>query len=197
MLGERAKSVDHARQAEALAESLGDERRLGQALGVLAARAMQWGDADRGLELGERALAIAIRLNDVSLQTSVNFSLGRNALIIGDYRQSAEILGRVAEMLQGDRRGEWLAGFSLGSVGSRTLLAWCLTELGEFAEAMAQGEERLSGSPARRIIPEASSTPTGLWDLFPSAGAPSPTPFRRSSAPSSCAGWPRCGISLT
>jgi len=33
--GERAKSVDHGRQAEALAESPGDERRLARALGLL------------------------------------------------------------------------------------------------------------------------------------------------------------------
>jgi hypothetical protein len=30
-LGERAKTVDHAHQAEILADSLGDERRLGRA----------------------------------------------------------------------------------------------------------------------------------------------------------------------
>src|SRR6516165_6127713 len=36
MLGEQTKSVDHARQAEALAESLGDERRMGWALAFLA-----------------------------------------------------------------------------------------------------------------------------------------------------------------
>jgi len=54
-LGHREKSVDHAREAEALAESLGDERRLGQALAVLAIRARNWGDSDRALELGQRA----------------------------------------------------------------------------------------------------------------------------------------------
>ena len=75
-LGERAKSVDHVRQAEALAESLGDERRLGRALVGLAVRAWNWGDSDRALELGQRALAIAIRLNDASLQTSANLTLG-------------------------------------------------------------------------------------------------------------------------
>ena len=75
-LGERAKSVDHVRQAEALAESLGDERRLGRALVGLAIRAWNWGDSDRALELGQRALAIAIRLNDASLQTSANLTLG-------------------------------------------------------------------------------------------------------------------------
>jgi tetratricopeptide (TPR) repeat protein len=62
----------------------------------------------------------------------------------GDYRQSAEILSRVAETLQGDRRHEWLSGSGLlGSVSSRARLVWCLAELGEFAAAMAHGEEVL------------------------------------------------------
>src|SRR6516164_662012 len=139
-LGARAKTVYHARQAEALAESMGDERRLGRAFAFLAVRAWQWGDSDRGLELGQRALAIAIRLNDVSLQTSVNATLGFGAQIRGDYRQGAEILSRVAETLQGERRDEGITG-SLGSVASRAQLAWSLAELGEFAEAMARGQE--------------------------------------------------------
>jgi len=143
ILGERAKSVDHARQGEALAQALGDERRLGRALMVLADRAWQWGDSDRGLELSQRALAIAIRLNDVALQTSVNHTLGWGAQVRGDYRQGAQILSRVAATLQGDRRDERLVAASQGSVRSRARLAWCLAELGEFGEAMARGEEAL------------------------------------------------------
>jgi predicted ATPase/class 3 adenylate cyclase len=141
--GERAKSVDHARQAEALAESLGDERRLGRALVALAVRAWMGGDSDRALELGQRALAIAIRLNDVALQTWANFTLGRSAQAAGDYRQGAQVLSRVAETLQADRRYEWLIGAGLASVDSRARLAWCLAELGEFTEAMARSEEAL------------------------------------------------------
>jgi len=145
MLGERTKSVDHARQAEALAESLRDERRLVRALVVLAAHAWTWGDPDRGLEfLGQRALAIAIRLNDVSLEASVNYYLGVSAQAAGDYRQSAEILSRVAEALQGDRLYELSTGTGLlGSVASRAWLARSLAELGEFAEAMTRAEEAL------------------------------------------------------
>ncbi len=142
-LGERAKSVDHARRAAALAESLGDERRLGRALAILASRAWDWGDSDHGLELGRRALAIAVRLNDVGLQMSANYALGLIGQTAGDYRQSAEVLSRVAETLQGDRRYEWLGAVTWGAVASRAYLVWSLAELGEFAEAMASGEEAL------------------------------------------------------
>jgi predicted ATPase/class 3 adenylate cyclase len=143
--GKRARTVDHARQAETLAESLGDERRLGRALAFLALRAWMWGDPGRGLELGQRALAIAIRLNDVALQTSLNITLGWSAHHCGDYSQSAQILSRVAEALQGNRRDELLLTGTalLGSVTSRAYLAWSLADLGEFAEAMACGEEAL------------------------------------------------------
>jgi len=108
---------------------------------TLAARAWMRGDSDRVLELGQRAQAIAVHLDDVALQTLVNYLLGRNAQSRGDYSEGAEILSRVAEKLQGGRRYEWLTGVSLASVGSRARLAWCLAELGKFAEAKARGEE--------------------------------------------------------
>jgi predicted ATPase len=139
ILGQRATSIDHGRQAEALAESLGDEPRLGRAIINLAERAWNSGDSDHSLELGQRALAIAIRLNDVALKTSVNFILGRNAQAAGNYRQGAEILRQVAETLQGDRLYE-TDSTGMRSVNSLARLAWCLVELGEFAEAMARSE---------------------------------------------------------
>jgi tetratricopeptide (TPR) repeat protein len=173
-LGERDKSVDHALKAEALAESLGDERRLGRALVVLAIRAWNWGDSDRGLELGQRTLAIAIRLNDVSLQTSANYLLGLTAHSRGNYSQGAEILGRVAETLRGGRRDELLVFAALlRSVTSRAWLVWCLAELGEFAEARAHGEEAL------RIAHEADH-PGSLVYAYRSLGFAS---LRRGAVP--------------
>ena len=144
ILGERAKSLDHARQAETLAESLGDERQLARAIMGLAAGAWTWGDLDRALELGERAQIIANRLNDVALQTLANYIRGLSGQTTGNYRQSAEALRRVSEALQGDRRYEiLLTGAGLGSVNSRTRLVWCLAELGEFADALVHSEEAL------------------------------------------------------
>jgi tetratricopeptide (TPR) repeat protein len=141
VLGERAKSIDHGQRAEALAGTLGDERRLGRTLVLLGVRAWNWGDSDRGLELARRALAIAIGLGDVSLQASVNYQLAAIGQSAGDYRQSAESFGRHRETLQGYRREVGMITTSLGSVNSRGRLAWCLAELGEFAEATAHAEE--------------------------------------------------------
>ena len=115
------------------------QRRLRQGQQV---RGRQWGDSDRALELGQRALAIANRLNDAVLQTWVNYSLGWGAQTRGSYHQGAQLLKQVAETLQSDRRYERLIG-PQATAHSRALLIWCLAELGEFAEAMAHGAQTL------------------------------------------------------
>jgi tetratricopeptide (TPR) repeat protein len=136
-----AKSTDHVREAEALAEVLGDERRRGRALAELADRAWNTGDPDRALELGQRALAFA--QDDVSLQTWVNQRLGMVWQTKGNYGRAVEHLGRVVEALQGDRLYERMSTAVLTSVFARERLAWCLVELGEFAEAMARAGEAI------------------------------------------------------
>ena len=117
--------------------------------GRLASRAWMAGDPDRALELAQRALALATAHDDVSLQAWVNQRLGMVGQTTGDYRQAAERLRRVVEALQGDRRYERLEAGALTSVFARDRLAWCLAELGEFAEAMARAEE--AGRIAREI----------------------------------------------
>ena len=144
ILGELGRKRDHARQAEALAESLGDERLLARTILALAAGAWTGGDLDHALELGERGRAIARRVNDVALQTLGTYVLGLTGQTAGNYRQSAEAFRQVSETLRGDRRHEVvLPGAGLGSINAQTRLVWCLAELGEFAEAMARSEEAL------------------------------------------------------
>ena len=154
-----------------------------RALVLLALRAWNWGDSDRALELGQRALAIAIRLNDVALQTLANYSLGRSAYARGDYRQGAQVLRQVAETRQGDRRYEWL----ITTAHSRALLIWCLAELGKFAEAMAESEQALR---IAREVDHAGILILACQSLgFVSLRrALSPWPSHRSNAPWSCAG---------
>ena len=73
--GRRAPSM--LDEAERLAETLGDERRLGRALARLSrSRPGLAGDPDRALELAQRALALATGHDDVSLQASATQRLG-------------------------------------------------------------------------------------------------------------------------
>jgi class 3 adenylate cyclase/tetratricopeptide (TPR) repeat protein len=148
-MGRQAKSVERAREAHALAETLGDERRLGRVLTRLAMETWMTGDPDHALELAQRALVLATTHDDVYLQTLAAQRLGIFPQTIGDYRQATEYLGRVAEALQGDRRYERQETGVLTSVFAQDRLAWCLAELGEFAEAMARAQE--AGRVAREI----------------------------------------------
>src|SRR5262249_27628969 len=134
--GERTKSIDHARRAAALAESLGDERRVGRAPAFLAIRGWTRGGADRAPGPGPRAPATANRLQCGLIKATGNYYLGWSALTRGYYRQSAEIFRSSADTLHGDHRYEWLSGPGLASVVSRAWSAWSLAEMGEFAEAM-------------------------------------------------------------
>ena len=62
---------------------------------------------------------------------------------IGDYRRAIECLGRTVEALQDDRRYVRYETGTLLSVFAHDRLAWCLAELGEFAEAIAHSEDAL------------------------------------------------------
>jgi predicted ATPase len=140
--GELARSISHARQAEAIAAAVGDQRRQGWALAVHAHRAWYSGDSDRTLEIGQRALAIAIDLKDVALEASATFSLGLLSQTRGEYARAAGHLRRTVEALKGDRLHDRHEGSgTLRAVFSRERLAWCLAELGEFSEATARAEE--------------------------------------------------------
>src|SRR5439155_354684 len=91
------------------------------------------GDSHRAIESGQRGLAIAEALEDPYLQESANFYLAQVCHWVGNYRRGVELLGRNVTTLETElkRRGV----DSKQCVNSRTFLAWCLAELGEFAAA--------------------------------------------------------------
>jgi Tetratricopeptide repeat len=95
------------------------------------------GGPDRALELGQRASVLSTAHHDVSLQAVATPRLGVIWQTTGDYRQAAECLTQTVEALQGDRRYERYETGTITSVLALDRLAWCLAELGEFAEAIA------------------------------------------------------------
>jgi len=143
-LGESGRILDHLRQAEPLAEALGDRRRLVQVAGYTAACLRELGDLDGALVSAQRALTIATALEDVGLQVAANVYLGDVYLLaLSDYRRAAEVFRRNVEALHGMPLRERFGTASIQSVYSRAHLAWCLAELGAFAEGRAYGEDAL------------------------------------------------------
>jgi class 3 adenylate cyclase/DNA-binding SARP family transcriptional activator len=131
------------RAAAALAEALDDRRRLGQASVYLCRNAFMAGHLREARELGERALALAKSLGDVSLEGTASLYFGAACFHLGDYSGAEALFLKVLQWLEGDRRQErfGLAGFP--AVFALGFLGWLFADRGKFEQAIAYGEEGL------------------------------------------------------
>ena len=143
-LGESERILQHLRDAEAVAVSLGDDHRAGRITAYLANHFWWVGDPMRAIEAGERALATAAGLGDVTLEATASYYLGQTHCALGSYARALEFLRRAVDAVgseqndQGQRRSRPAVVLFLG---------WsvrCLSERGEFADAAA-----LSGDVTR------------------------------------------------
>src|SRR5262249_30226898 len=98
-LGELGRVLDYLREAEALAEALGDRRRLGAISSHLAAYCVTVGDPDHAIAASRRTLDLAAALEDAPLQILANYRLGMCHQSVGDYRRAAGLLRRTVEAL--------------------------------------------------------------------------------------------------
>jgi tetratricopeptide (TPR) repeat protein len=140
-LGAFGAIFDHLCEAERLAASLDDHRRLGWVSAYMSPYFSNTGDQERAVETGQRALAIAMASKDFALEVMATFFLGLPYLSLGDYRQAGHYHRKNAETLTGEWLHERFGEAALISVCSRAYLNWGLAELGEFAEGIVRGEE--------------------------------------------------------
>jgi tetratricopeptide (TPR) repeat protein len=147
-------------EAEALAEAVGDQRRLGRALNYKVIHFARAGDLALALQAGLRALAIGGAQADVGIQVVANRGLGRVYVERGEYREAvrhcAAALALIPEGLAQERFGQ--ATIMASSV--RTVLAIALGALGRFAEAFGRLRE------AMHIAEEAGHVYTLVFPLF-------------------------------
>ena len=143
-LGEFRTILEHLREAEAIAEALGDRRRLGRILSWMSySYFFTLGDHDRAIETGQRALTIGRALEDVPLQVVTAFYLAYPHHQRGNYRPAIEALRSVVATLQGDLVHERFGMAAYPSVLSHALLAWCLGDVGAFVEGRAYADEAI------------------------------------------------------
>jgi class 3 adenylate cyclase/tetratricopeptide (TPR) repeat protein len=129
------------REAEGPARRLDDQRRLGQMSVYMCHNFYMTGHPTEGLGFGQNAQALAESLGDVPLQVTANLYLGLACLATGDYRRAEDLLRKVLQLLEGDRRRErfGLAGFP--AVMARGYLTWCFADRGQFKEGIAHGQQ--------------------------------------------------------
>jgi tetratricopeptide (TPR) repeat protein len=141
--GDSGRILTILREAEQLAEALGDPRRLGQASIFLSQDFYRMGAYDQAIAFARRALALATASGDVVLHALANLYLGVPYQFQGDYRRAIDCFRETVASLDGERCRERFGQFFLPTVVSRAWLAVCHGELGTFAEGKAFGEEGL------------------------------------------------------
>ncbi len=140
-LGDLDRMLGHLREAEQLAERLGDQRRLGRALAYMA-HCLWWsGEPDRSVDAGQRALAIAQSLGDFELEVVAQVRLGQAFFSLGDYRNAAAVCRANVDALKGDLAGVTLGLTAPPAVTSLAFLGRSLALLGEFDAGIAMTEE--------------------------------------------------------
>jgi tetratricopeptide (TPR) repeat protein len=142
-LGDFGRMFELLGEAEALAKTLKDPRRLGWVSAYLSPYFSNTGDQDHAIETGQRALAIATASGDFALEMMATFFLGLPSLALGHYQQQAQYHRRNVEALQGQWRHERFGEPGLPSVFCRAYLDWGLAELGAFVEGLVRGEEAI------------------------------------------------------
>jgi len=132
------QSIAYLREAETLAETLGDQRRLGQICDAMSHHCWRMGDHDHAIAYAQRTLTVTS--GDAFLQARAQGLLGTYCFSLGDYRRAIDVLRQSLAILEGELR-HTRTGMMVASVRTRCWLSSCLAELGEFAEGRAYVEE--------------------------------------------------------
>ena len=142
-LGERERVLEHLRAAEALANALGDQRRLARVNANIARELSAQGEHEQAVTVCERAIGMARTLDDYGLEVVTTNFLGSAYYCLGNYSKAVEALRRNLVPLDSPVVRERFGAIGLPFANSRTLLALALAERGEFIEAVARCTEAI------------------------------------------------------
>jgi class 3 adenylate cyclase/tetratricopeptide (TPR) repeat protein len=184
-LAQFTEALDCLRAAEALADALGDERRLARVYVRLSNAIRMMGDSRRAAVYAQRGVDLATASGDVALRGLACFFGGLAYWGLGDYRAAVDYLRQAVTALT----GEWLyyrasPGMGTLSIACRRWLVVCLGEVGECAEAAVLAEEagRLAeGSNQPWDLADAGLS-VGVVHLLQGAAAAAVPPLERSLA---------------
>jgi class 3 adenylate cyclase/tetratricopeptide (TPR) repeat protein len=163
--GESRQGFAYLREAEALATTLGDQRRLGRVVSGMIHGFWRMGDYDHALAYGQRALDLTASGGDVFEQARALSLLGTVYFSLGDYRHATDALRQSIASLEG-KLLHTRHTVMLTSVRSRAWLMDGLRELGEFAEGLVCGEEAARIAEAAGHLSSAIYTQLRLGQLL-------------------------------
>jgi tetratricopeptide (TPR) repeat protein len=135
-LAEDRRRLEHAREAEILAERLNDDRRRGRAYLALCNAHALVGEPDEALAAGARALEMAGRLGDLRLRILAPTYLAQAHFFRGDFERAVELATDSLAALPADWVHEPFGYSPIPiAVYCRLWVVQSLAELGRFAEA--------------------------------------------------------------
>jgi class 3 adenylate cyclase/tetratricopeptide (TPR) repeat protein len=143
MLGQHQRIIEYLHEAACRAESVGDRARLAEVLARTLRPLRILGRYDQGVEIGEKALAIAKGLGDARLNAIAGMELGWLHWRGGHMHQAETLLRQVLGGLESSADVvdapdiEWIRRFTLGG------LVEVLISVGRYREAIGLGEEAL------------------------------------------------------
>ena len=162
-LGEFERIVGYLREAEGLARTLDDQRRLGQLSVYMCHNLWMMGRPTDALAFGRSARAFGESLRDVELQVTGSLYFGvASAFGTGHYRRAEDLLLKVLRLLEGGRSRERLGLAGFPAVLARGYLALVFADQGHFTEGIAQGQESIRLAEA---LDHPYSLALGCWTL--------------------------------
>ena len=183
-LGELGRILAVLREAESLAVTLDDPRRLGRVSIFLSIHFRFMGAYDHAIAAGQRALTLATASGDGVMQALANHYLGQVYHAQGDYRRAIDCCGQTIAYFDGVQHYERF-GATPPPVTSRAMLAWCHAELGTFPEGRTLGDEGLRIAEAVNHPTQSACGPVGEWSpgAPPRQPVPCPPPPRTGCEP--------------
>jgi DNA-binding NtrC family response regulator/tetratricopeptide (TPR) repeat protein len=143
-LAEFGRIEGYLREAEAMARTLDDQRRLGWVSAFMSAQyVLTGGHATVARTFAERVEAIGDTLGDGPLQVAAQYYLLLACHVSGDHPGTEHASRRLMQLLEGDRNRERFGLAVLPAVVSRAFLARALAERGLFVEGGASGHEAI------------------------------------------------------
>jgi tetratricopeptide (TPR) repeat protein len=143
-LGEFATVWRYLREAEGLARTLDDPRRLGWVSAYMSGHRLHTGGkVAEWRTLAQRVEAMAERLGDVPLHIAAQYYLVVSSTQGGDYRTTEEICRAMIQSLHDDRTRERFGLVIPPALMARTALVHALADRGVFDEGEAQGQEAI------------------------------------------------------
>jgi tetratricopeptide (TPR) repeat protein len=149
-LGEYARLAASLREANALAEQLGDQNQLGEIAQSMTNYLRLVGDCDEALQAGLRARAFGIALGNRGLELSSTYQIGLVYRQLGDYPGAIKELRTLVDTLVGERLHDRFGSPAVLSVHARAWMATALAELVNSPKVSGSGRRRSRSRPMRR-----------------------------------------------